>query len=184
LGPLPSRPFGPTDTEVWFHNLSSGQWVRVPISVDDYAPQRVLAATYAFGDEICVLDEVGSGKVWKRRLVRIRPSDGAVHIVGEWTSARLFDRYWMRVDADGAVLLAASSSKLTKHVLVRLVSDQGQVRVDGVHAGTWDLMVEPGVDSRGITLVKRSHPTKGPRVERVDHVRAPGAWGWLPWSLR
>ncbi len=171
--------------DVWFHNLSSGQWLRVPISVDEYAPQRVLAATYAFGDEhLWVLDEVRSGKVWKRRLVRIRPSNGAVHIVGEWTSARLFDRHWLRVDADGAVLLAASSSKLTKHVLVRLVSEDGQVRVDGLHAGNWDLMVEPGVDSRGITLVKRSHPTKGPRVERVDHVRAPGAWGWLPWCLR
>ena len=173
---------GELRADAWFMNLSSGTWV--PVRMHDYQPENVLAATYAFGDgRLWILDEHRTGWLWKRRLARVDVDHGTVDIVGEWPTLRLFDRHWLRVDRDGAVILAASSRALRKHMLVRLVAD-GSVRVDGLHVGQWDLIVPPGVDMQGITLVKHPRRNKGPRVRRLSSVGHGGGWGSLRGCLR
>ncbi|MFW5738826.1 MAG: hypothetical protein ACOC1F_00525 [Myxococcota bacterium] len=168
--------------DAWFLNLSSGIWV--PVRMTDYRPERVLAATYAFGDQrLWILDEQRTGWVWKRRLARVDVDRGTVDIVGEWPSLRVFDRHWLQVDRDGAVILAASSRALRKHILLRLVND-GAIRVDGLHVGQWDLIAPPGVDMQGITLVKRPRPKRGPRVERLSSLRHGGGWSSLRGCLQ
>jgi hypothetical protein len=162
--------------EVWTQSLDDRLWKRV--ATTGYEPETVLATTYSTGDgRLWVLDERAFGPVRIARLARIDPVTGKHETVGAWPRLRLFDRHWLVVDRDGSVLVAASSAKLRKHMIVRVRVDAPHPRVGGVYVGGFEITGPPVVDEEGYWLIGFSR-AGGPRVERLTDLKArPGDWG-------
>lgn len=145
VDPASSRPTG----EVWFGRLGAQSWDQVPVGIQ---PASVLAATYSFAtDSLYVLDETGTGEVrlWEHELQSQQSRQ-----LGTWARHRKWNRHWLVVDRDGALLLASSNDEEKAHAIARLDPRAGgMLAVGGVERGHRALLLQPVVDPRGYTLV-------------------------------
>ncbi len=145
--PQTSKPTG----EIWFTPLAGSHWGL--LSTKGYTPERVLAATYSFAsDRLYVLDETAAGSA---RLTAIDPTALTVEPMGSWPRHASWDQHDLVVDADGAVLVASSSSKTKKHAIARFAVAATPPKLDGIAKGNRQLLIEPVVDGSGYTLVLR-----------------------------
>ncbi len=147
--------------DVWFRRFGEG-WRRV--DTGRYAPEQVLAATYAFADrKLWLLD----GSAVSARLVRIDVESGAVQTLAMCQRGGTFTRHWLSVDADGSVLLTSSSAGMSRIARVAVdangtaslsaVDDTEGPLGEGVIAGGGGyalLVVDPAAS--GATLVEKS----------------------------
>ncbi len=95
--------------DVWMRPVQgAGEWSEVVLQ--DFALGDVLAATWSYRDHrLWLLDERTVGGQKLARLVRVDVHRGVVTPVGEWPRKTAFDRQWLWLDRDGAVLLASTS---------------------------------------------------------------------------
>jgi len=167
--------------DIWWNDVASGAWSKVPL--EGYTPGKVNAATYSYREgKLWVLDEVAMGPISMARLTRVDPVTGTTEEVGRWPRLRLgskwvFDRHWLALDQDGAVLLVASSAMTNKHVIVRLQETGAGARVDGVRIGQFALAGPPAVDGSGYTLLLERKGKVLPELKRLQTLGAkPGKW--------
>lgn len=138
--------------EIWFLPSGGEVWARVLTAATGYTPGRVLAATYSFASrELIVLDESGTDA----RLVAIEPARMTARVIGTWPRHAAWDRQWLVVDRDGALLLASSSASLKKHAVARIDLRNGGNQVDGIASGRKAFVLPILVDGSGYTLVLR-----------------------------
>jgi len=101
-------------------------------------------------------------------------------LIGAWPRLRLagtwvFDRHWLVSDRDGGVLVATSSSKLNKHVIVR-IDVSAAPRIDGVRVAPFAFAAAPAADANGYALVLERR-NKAPKLVRLKTLEArPGRW--------
>jgi hypothetical protein len=136
--------------EIWFTRLQDPLWGR--IGTGDYAPERVLASTYSFAtDRLYVLDETAAGEA---RLVAVDLQRLATTTLGTWKRHGEWNRQWLVVDRDGAILLASSTNAKQKmHRIARLDVRKDPVMVVGIFEGKKALVAAPIVDAAGYTLL-------------------------------
>jgi len=167
--------------DIWWSDVAGNDWLRIPLN--GYAPEQVLAAAYSYRDKrLWVLDQSGSGADLTARLVSVEPTTGAHAVLGTWKRTTIgnnklvFDHHWLALDRDGSVLLAASSAKLNKHVIVRIDNGTASAQIDGLRVAPFNLVAPPAVDTAGYSLVFDSN--KGwPELKRMDTLEAkPGRW--------
>jgi hypothetical protein len=174
---------GGTDTttgkparEIWARSTDGGSWSR--ITTKGYAPETVLAATFSYGDRrLWILDETAFGPVKMGRLARVDVATGSAEVIGKWPRVRLFDRYWLVADRDGALLFTASSSKLRRHFVIRIRLDAPHPRVAGVHMGGFELVGPPVVDGDGYWLVGKAKADTMHAVRAATLQGSTGGWG-------
>ncbi len=136
--------------EIWFTSLASNRWGRV--ATVGYAPERVLAATYSFAsDRLYILDE----KQGSARLTAVDPISGVASAIGAWPRHAEWDREYLVVDRDGALLVASSKSAGKKHAIFRIDARKKPPTIDGVEKGKRAFVYQPVVDMSGYTLVLR-----------------------------
>jgi hypothetical protein len=156
--------------EIWFNPLNSIHWNVVP---SDIKAEKVLAATYDFHtDELVVLDETPTGlaRLW---ALKLRSYD--TRILGTWPRHQAWNRHWLVVDRDGAVLLASSNVTAKQHAISRLdivPSGTVEMQVDGIESGNRAFVLPPLVDASGYTLLLRQAPGNG-KVKRERHAQLP-----------
>jgi hypothetical protein len=173
---------GGATPEVSSHAASaSGAWTtRTPAAG---SLGRIVDATYhVFDGMLWVLDEVGTGFFRSYRLLRVSPFDGSVDEVARFPRLGLFDTHWLVSDHDGRILLAASSSLLRRHVLVKLriagVEEEGgsgELRVEGVYGERGELLAPPRVSEQDLALIVQRTRQDLPTVTRF--LRFPGKKG-------
>ncbi len=78
----------------------------------------------------------------------------------------LFDGHWLRLDRDGTLLLAVSSSTMKQHAILRLDVSGTTPAVLGVHVGKDALVQGPVVDVAGYWLVTRHGKNQNARTSR------------------
>jgi hypothetical protein len=154
-------------TDFSWCDVSLDTWYRVRIQ--GAVLGAVIAASYALSDDrLWVLDACKAGPVTLARLLRIDPATGGAQTVGEWPSLGLFDKKWLVLDQDGAVLLAASSRKLNSHVVFRVTPDAAGPSVRLARIAPHPLAVAPLVDVAGYSFVtERGQGKKELRTERT-----------------
>lgn len=164
--------------DVWWADVNSGAWERV--QVKGFSPGSVIAATYSPRDRrLWILDEIGQKKNARARLSRLEPGTGVVEVLGEWSRTEKFDRHWLILDRDGRVLLAASSEKVNKHVVLRLDDAAGGL-VANSFAGQHALALPPLVDAEGYAFATLVASHKMPVVVRLKALTGGiGHWGGL-----
>jgi hypothetical protein len=120
--------------------------------------------SWSYADHrLWVLDEVDAPKGKLARLYRVEPYLGLVKLVGKWPRLGLFDELWLGLDHDGQVLLAASSTKLDKHAIVRLEAKPYDTSAPlrlSMHLGNKALAAPPLVHAAGYSLALRSKSDK------------------------
>jgi len=114
------------------------------------------------------------------RLAIVAPGAGEVKLLGTWKRLNQFDKHWLLLDRDGAVLFAASSGKVNKHVVVRVNDNHGEMTVDWSYASVRALALPPLVDGAGYAFTLETATSKMPvTVRRNTHPlparRHPGA---------
>jgi len=168
--------------DIWYADTETlSVWRKVPLSAD-IAPKRVLAATYSYADgRLWFLDEAPLSKnLRKARLVRVDPHTGAGDVVAEWPRLKVFDRHWLALDRDGALLLVASSSKMNHHVIVRLDTHGATFAVEGIRKANGRLLSAPVVDADGYSFVLDKLGNQPVRTLRLRGLEAkPGHWNDL-----
>ncbi len=151
--------------DIWLTNIDQVQWMRVPLN--GYSVGKILAATYSPRDrQVWILDEITSGSRTLVRLTRVNPVSGQVEMLGTWPRLRIFDSHWLVIDRDGTVLLAASSQKVNKHVVIR-IDNATQPHVDNVYLGQHALALAPLVDGEGYAFTRYVAKHKMPVTIRV-----------------
>ena len=141
---------------------------------------RVVAATYhVFDNSLWVLDEIGQG--WGRsfRLLRVSPFGGSVEEIARFPRTGVFDSHWLVSDHDGRILVAASSSLLRRHALVKVRLDDAEnghrLQVEDAYAAPGELLAPPRVSAIDLSLVVQRTPQSVPT--RTSHFRFPGEHG-------
>ena len=155
--------------EVWFVGFGSNRWVRYGAA---FKPHHVLAATFVFAnDALLVLDETETGDA---RLVTIDFMSQAVSEIGRWRRHASWDRHFLAVDRDGALLVIASNTTAGSYGLSRVALRGGAAAVEGLEFGVGTIVASPEVDMHGMSVVVRdaSDPTAGP----VTHMRRTRSW--------
>lgn len=165
--------------DVWWADVDSGDWERVQLK--EFSLGSVIAATYSPRDRrLWILDEPGQGKNARARLSRLQPGTGVVEVLGEWSRTGKFDQHWLILDRDGRVLLAASSEKVNKHVVLRLDAVGGALQVVNSFAGQHALALRPLVDAEGYGFATRIAAHKMPVVVRLKALTGGiGHWGGI-----
>jgi hypothetical protein len=155
--------------DAWFQPVN-GDWTELVFP--GYSPGDFLAATYSFRDlRRWVLDHLvdpDEGDV--ARLVRADPRNGAVEVVGSWRAKGHFDHWFLSIDRDGSVLLAASSSEKRKHVTVRFALEGAHPAPNAalaIHAKR-ALALAPIVDDRSYAFVVRDKDNSLRICRRMD----------------
>jgi hypothetical protein len=136
--------------EIWFTLLHDPEWM--PIH-SDITPERVLTATYSYATrEVFILDETAGGMA---RLWGVRYPFHGTRLLGTWSRHAAWARQWLRVDRDGALLLASGKSTgKSEHAIARIdITAAGAAVCDGIDRGHRALLLPPIVDARGYTLV-------------------------------
>ena len=165
--------------DVWWADVDSGAWERVQLK--GFSLGSVIAATYSPNDRrLWILDELGEGKSARARLSRLQLGTGMVEVLGEWSRTGKFDRHWLILDRDGRVLLAASSEKVNKHVVLRLDAAAGGLQVVNSFAGQHALALRPLVDAEGYGFATRIAAHKMPVIVRLKALTGGiGHWGGI-----
>jgi hypothetical protein len=135
----------------------------------DISLGEVRAAVWSYsGRQLWVLDEKTGQGGRRLRLHRIEPYLGVAKLVFEWPRLGVVDDYWLTLDHDGQVLLAASSRARRIHALARLEATPfdgfGPVRASFTF-GSKALAAPPIVDGAGYGLMLRI-PKDGLVLER------------------
>jgi hypothetical protein len=131
--------------DIWFRALGN-DWGRI----DSFEPDEVVDATFSYADmHLYVLDRTGGGST--ARLTRLDMRSGRVEPLGQWSVGTSFERQWLTVDMDGAVLLATSSA--TQARVARLAISGGQAFAERIDVDEPALARAPVVDVGGYTLV-------------------------------
>lgn len=145
------------------------------IALWGYTPQHFVAATFSPQDgKLWAIDEQRAPQrpLVVRRLVSIDPGTGQGNVVGTFIVPDLFDGHWLRIDRDGALLLAVSSSTRAQHAIVRLDTSTQPPTVLGVYVGKDSLVEGPVVDMAGYWLMTRHGPNQVEQVRRVAELPA------------
>jgi hypothetical protein len=163
--------------DIWWRGVEGGGWHEVPLR--SFQPGKVLAATRPYADgKLWILDEVRSGWMRFGRLTRVDPGTGEAEELGKWPRFGLFDQQWLVLDDEGNVVVAASSSMLRKHTLVRIRLDGPSRHVDRVYVGRGVLAMSPWVDASGYALPISQKAGKLPKVVRLETLSGRnGTWG-------
>jgi hypothetical protein len=139
--------------DAWFLPLG-GSWSA--LSLGDVQLGRVLAATYAFGDDhLLVADEIEEPTASKDkervRLLRIDPAGGGATVVFSVPRRRPGLTPFLSVDRDGSALLALADDK--RFVLVRLRLTPNGTALGRVRTERGVLVRAPIVDEFGYSFV-------------------------------
>lgn len=139
---------------LWRGELSAEGWQRVPLS---RALGKVLATTMTYLDgHVYVIDELGEGLLRRRRFLRIERVGGSVEVLAAWPNFGIFNRLWLTLDANGDLLLAASSRLLRAHKLYRLSIKASGPTLAGVMLGSNELMAPVLADEHGLVFYRKS----------------------------
>ncbi len=151
-------------------NLTDGSWMRWPSG--GYQPENVLSATYSIADDsLWVVEETaGAQKRWVR-IVRIDAKNGSARVFGPWPRFGFSDRLWLSADVEGGILLTASSSKHSRHAILRLRTLAHQIVAERVHPGQGALADAPVVDATGVRIILVSGEVR--RLEGLEHPAGP-----------
>ncbi len=163
--------------DIWSTSTDWTQWNPVPLH--GVTVGKVLAATYSPLDrQLWILDELSSGGRKQARLMRVVPGTGAVEVLGRWPRLGVFDKLWLVVDRNGTVLLAASSDKVNKHVIIHIQNEASPPRVDRTYAANRALALPPLVDGLGYAFATIVSKHKMPvTVRKATLDGGIGHWG-------
>ena len=122
---------------------------------------------------------MGKGPGGSFRLLRTSPFDGTTEEVARFGHTGLFESHWLVSDHDGRVIVAASSSQLRRHVLVRVrlrdEVDEQLLHVEDAYAAKGELLAAPRVSAVDLALMVRASPDAAPT--RPSFTRFPGEKG-------
>jgi hypothetical protein len=129
--------------DIWFLPLD-GAWQQ--LTYPAYVPGQVLAATFSFGDhKLWVLDSISNGLGFPTaRLARLDAGGGQAEVVATWPRVGIFDRWFLSVDRNGAILM--SGSNLVANALVRYPVDAEPIVPSVLVAQSGALLLPPVVD--------------------------------------
>ena len=166
-------------SDVWWADVDTGTWTVAPVKGVTFG--SVITATWSPRDgNLWVLDEVGAATNARARLSTVQPGTGIVEVLGEWPKTGKFDRHWLMLDRDSSVLLAASSEKVNKHVVLRLTRSGGELQVTNAFAGQHALALPPLVDAEGYAFATLIEAHKMPVAVRLRELTGGiGHWGGI-----
>ena len=114
-------------------------------------------------------DTLGPCPILVARLVEVVVDNPAATVLATWPRDPDWDRHFLVVDRDGALLLASSSSQQNKHAIARLdVLEPNALVVDGIDAGNRPLAFPLLVDSAGYTIVLKKNASQLERVRKLE----------------
>jgi hypothetical protein len=163
---------GVIQRDVWFLPFG-GSWNPIPLG--DVRLGRVLAATYAFGDDhlwlVDELDELANptSHISRARILRVDPAGGGTKIMSLASRRPAPFTAFLSVDRDGAALLALAGEARFTILRLRSKSNGGLV-VGRVRTERGKLVRAPIVDDSGYSFVVAA-PDGGLRVRRREALR-------------
>ena len=174
---------GLADHDVWLLPLTGGPVDVTPTTLNSTACGTcgsevkpigtIRSVTYSFADQkLWMLDEIAYGKLTFMRLSRA-PLRGSLEVLAVFPKLGFFDRSWLTLDRDGAVLATLARSANPGWVTARLEVEGPSLRVTGLlripgtqllappitSAKTYSFVVKRG---NAIALERRSDATKVP----------------------
>ncbi len=120
----------------------------------------VLSVTFEPETEsLYVLDEVPSGLARLARLLRVDATSGQSEELLSWPRLGLFDRHFLVADRGGKLLIAATSDRRKRHLLVRL--DPRTLAIEAIMPRSGALALPPLVTRDGYQVVTRAAGATG-----------------------
>jgi hypothetical protein len=158
--------------DIWQRSLDHVNWARLPTG--DYAPQKVLAATWSHADgRLWVLDQFTTKlanrnlSVTSLRLTRVDIVSGAAEVLSTWQVQGLTDRAWLVTDREGSILLVTSSSLQNSYAVARVVFEGPAARVERQKTYSGRLAAPPVADLTGLRLVRPAADLGKPQLGAI-----------------